>query len=259
MSLLDRFEQSMERLMEGTIGTVFRQSMQPAELGKRLQRAMVEQRRVSVGTTIVPNRFVVHLHPKDFSQFAEYQQGLSRQMETWLAQVATERNYSVLDRIQVTLHEEPSAPRRMPRIEAAITDMHQPRPTPMVRPQPRIAPAQATETFQPVRSGTPGDLLLRVTSGIAVGKDFVLAFGSSTIGRSPENALIIDSPDVSRRHARFEYAGGQARLYDLNSTNGTRVNGEAIRVTDIFPGDTITLGSQEMRLVRSPSSETYRD
>jgi pSer/pThr/pTyr-binding forkhead associated (FHA) protein len=259
VSLLDRFEQSMERLMEGTIGTVFRQSMQPAELGKRLQRAMIDQRRVSVGTTIVPNRFVVRLHPKDFAQFADYQQGLSRQMEAWLAQVATERNFSVLDRIQVTLQEDSSAPRRMPRIEAAITDMHQPRPTPVVRPQSRPAPSQATETFQPVRSGNQGDLLLRVTSGTAAGKDFMLPSGASTIGRSPENALIIDSPDVSRRHARFEYFGGQVRLYDLNSTNGTRVNGEAIRVTDIFPGDTITLGSEEMRLVRSPSSETYRD
>jgi hypothetical protein len=259
VSLLDRFEQSMERLMEGTIGTVFRQSMQPAELGKRLQRAMIDQRRVSVGTTIVPNRFVVRLHPKDFAQFADYQQGLSRQMEAWLAQVATERTFSVLDRIQVTLQEDSSVPRRMPRIEAAITDMHQPRRTPAVRPQSRPAPSHATETFQPMRSGNQGDLLLRVTGGTAAGKDFALPPGSSTIGRSSENALIIDSPDVSRRHARFEYSGGRARLYDLNSTNGTRVNGEAIRVTDIFPGDTITLGSQEMRLVRSPSSETYRD
>ncbi|MGI8485403.1 MAG: FhaA domain-containing protein [Thermomicrobiales bacterium] len=258
MSLLDRFEQSMERLLEGTVGTVFRQTMQPAELGKRLQRAMEGKRRVSVGTTIVPNQYVVHLHPKDFAQFADYQQGLCRQMEAWLAEVATEQNYSVLDRIQVSLLEDESASRRTPRIDASITDMHQPRPAPMSRPQSRPSSVQQTEMFQPMRTGTH-DLILRATSGLAVGQDFRLAEGSSTIGRSPGNTVVINSPDISRRHARFEYSSGQVRIYDLNSTNGTRVNGEAIRVSDVFPGDTITLGSQELRVVDASSSNSRRE
>lgn len=258
MSLLDRFEQTMERLLEGTVGTVFRQAMQPAELGKRLQHAMDEKRRISVGTTIVPNRYVVHLHPKDFAQFAGYQQGLSRQMEAWLAEVATERNFSVLDRIQVSLLEDEKASRRTPRIDATITDMHQPRPASMSRRQSRPSPVQPTEMFQPVRSDAH-ELLLRVTGGLAAGQDFPLIEGSSTIGRSPENTLVINSPDISRRHARFEYSSGQVRIYDLNSTNGTRVNGEAIRVSDIFPGDTITLGSQELRVVEASASHGRRD
>ena len=258
MSLLDRFEQSMERLLEGSAGTVFRQAMQPAELGKRLQRAMEEKRRVSVGTTIVPNRYVVHLHPKDFAQFVDYQQGLCRQMEAWLAEVATERNFSVLDRIQVSLLEDEKVPRRTPRIDATITDMHQARSAPMSRPPSRPSPLQQTEMFQPVRSGTH-DLILRVTGGLAAGQDFRLAEGSSTIGRSPGNTLVIDSPDISRRHARFEYSSGQVRIYDLNSTNGTRVNGEAIRVSDIFPGDTITLGSQELRVIEASGGNSMRD
>ncbi|HWV25271.1 MAG TPA: DUF3662 and FHA domain-containing protein [Thermomicrobiales bacterium] len=258
MSLLDRFEQSMERLMEGTVGSLFRQSMQPAELGKSLQRAMSEHQRVSVGTTIVPNRYLVHLHPKDYAQFADFQQGLCRQMEAWLAQVATDHNYTVLDRIVVRLIEDAKAPRRAPRIEATITDMHQSSHGAMSRPVSRPAPVQPTEAFRPVHGSERSELLLTVTQGIATGEEFLLREGSSTIGRSSDNTHILNAPDVSRRHARIEYSGGRARIYDLNSTNGTRVNGEAIRVSDLFPGDILTLGSQELRVVQFPGSDPYR-
>ncbi len=65
---------------------------------------MLSQQRASMGTSIVPNVFVVGLHPKDYAQFADYSGGLSRQMEAWLAQVATQRNLSVVDRIRVSIH-----------------------------------------------------------------------------------------------------------------------------------------------------------
>lgn len=249
MGLLDRFEQSMERLMEGTVGSLFRQSLQPAEIGKKLERAMLSQQRASVGSNIVPNDYVVRLHPADYAQVASYASGLSRQMEAYLAQVASRRHFTVLDRITVRIEEDANARRRDPRIDAAITDRSQPARSAPVPPR-RPAPVDATAAFAvPTRRNAAGEIRLQVVSGVLEGREFDVAEGSSTIGRSPDNALVINAPDVSRRHARLERSGSHLRVYDLNSTNGTRVNGEAVHISDLEPGDQLRIGAQELIVV----------
>ncbi len=46
---------------------------------------------------------------------------------------------------------------------------------------------------------------------------------SITIGRAPDNMIVIDDPSVSNRHAQLELSGETYRLKDLDSTNGTKV------------------------------------
>ncbi|HMO27331.1 MAG TPA: FHA domain-containing protein, partial [Tepidisphaeraceae bacterium] len=52
--------------------------------------------------------------------------------------------------------------------------------------------------------------------------------GAITIGRDPGNAVVIDHPTVSRRHARIECHADEAHLSDLGSRNGTRLNGRVV-------------------------------
>jgi pSer/pThr/pTyr-binding forkhead associated (FHA) protein len=250
MGLLDRFEQSMERLMEGTVGTIFRQSIQPAEIGKKLERAMLSQQRASMGSKIVPNAYVVRLNPKDYAQVADYSAGLSRQMESWLAQFATQRRFTVLDRITVAIEEDERVGRRNPAVDATITDRsHRPSQAAPRRP---TQPVDATAAFSvPTRQPKHDDLRLRAESGAFSGQVFTIPEGSSTIGRAPDNTVVLNAPDVSRRHARLERAGSHLRVYDLNSTNGTRVNGEAVHISDLEPGDEIRIGAQSLTVMSS--------
>lgn len=62
------------------------------------------------------------------------------------------------------------------------------------------------------------------------------------IGRSPENDLQVADGLVSRRHAEIRQEGGQWVAYDLDSMNGTFVNGERISKQVLRPGDTIMVG-----------------
>lgn len=243
MKLLSQFERGIERLMEGTTGSLFRQQLQPAEIGRKLERAMLSQKRVSVGSSLVPNHYVVRLHPKDFAQFADYRQGLARQMEAWLAQVATQRNFSVIDRIRVEIEEDAQATRRAPAIDATISDGRRSGPT--ARPS-QPAAAEATAAYQAARPSPRGRARLRVVEGVLRGREFELAEGPTTVGRSPENTIVLDASDVSRRHARFDLVNGRLRLQDLGSTNGTRVNGDPIRIADVGDGDDILIGSQRL-------------
>lgn len=251
MGLLDRFEQSLERLLEGTTGALFRQKLQPAEIGKKLERAMLDNQKASVGSRIVPNAYTVRLNPKDFDQIESFAGGLARQMESYLAQVASRRELTVLDKIEVSFVEDGSAPQRNPRIDATITDHVSParssqRPAPPPRGNRRAAPAQATSTFQ---VASPRHEQGNIYFVSANGMTFDIPEGSSTIGRSPDNSIVLDMPDVSRRHARLERSGVHLRIYDLNSTNGTRINGEAIHISDVEEGDEIRIGSASLELV----------
>lgn len=263
MGLLDRLEQSIERLIEGTTSSLFRQKLQPVEIGKRLERTMLSQQRISVDAKLVPNAYVVRLNPKDYEQFEGFKSGLSREMESWLAGVASQNRLTLLDRISVSLIEDESIPERNPQVEAKISD--QPRRRPSRQKQARSSqrhpvesasrdiypprPAEGTDvinvpSLQRSAHGLTNSIELQVISGNFSGQVFRVGEGNSTIGRAPDNSIVLDAPDVSRRHARLERSGRHLRIYDLNSTNGTRINGEAVHISDIQNGDEIRLGSQ---------------
>lgn len=66
-----------------------------------------------------------------------------------------------------------------------------------------------------------------------------------TIGRAPENAIYLEHPSVSGRHAELQLVGESYHLKDLDSTNGTRVNGEAITAIPLRAGDQVRFGKVE--------------
>src|SRR5947199_5754428 len=68
-----------------------------------------------------------------------------------------------------------------------------------------------------------------------------------SIGRAPDNMIIIEDPSVSGRHAQMELAGDSYRLKDLESTNGTRVNGIPISETMLRFDDRLRFGGVEAR------------
>jgi len=64
-----------------------------------------------------------------------------------------------------------------------------------------------------------------------------------TIGRVPLNHLVIDNPTISAQHAILARLGDCYRLKDLQSTNGTQVNGAPITDAELNDGDKIRFGS----------------
>ncbi len=76
---------------------------------------------------------------------------------------------------------------------------------------------------------------------------YEFAEGSITIGRAPDNMIVIDDPSVSNRHALMELSGETYRLKDLDSTNGTKVNGLPITETILRFEDRIRFGAIDAR------------
>lgn len=76
--------------------------------------------------------------------------------------------------------------------------------------------------------------------GVAI-KDIELTKERTTLGRRPYNDIVIDNLAVSGEHAVFVVRNQQVEIEDLNSTNGTYVNGKAIRQELLQPGDVVEI------------------
>jgi DNA-binding winged helix-turn-helix (wHTH) protein len=76
-----------------------------------------------------------------------------------------------------------------------------------------------------------------------------LTDGEHIAGRDPECSLVIDATTVSRRHARITVLSGIATIEDLESTNGTHVNGTRVATpTQLAPGNEVALGSERLQV-----------
>jgi ABC-type multidrug transport system ATPase subunit/ABC-type multidrug transport system permease subunit len=81
-----------------------------------------------------------------------------------------------------------------------------------------------------------------------------------TIGRGPENDVVLDGPQVSRNHARIVRTDDAVFLEDIGSANGTFIDGEKVDRVALEPGQTISFGSYAIRLdlARGTVQKSYR-
>jgi pSer/pThr/pTyr-binding forkhead associated (FHA) protein len=103
-----------------------------------------------------------------------------------------------------------------------------------------------------IRPGERGAAVLSLTltacTGPASGKNFKIGGKPILFGRDPASTVQLDAPDVSRRHAQIRRHEGDLIIEDLESANGTRLNGIAIRRSPLKAGDIISIGASEFKV-----------
>jgi len=107
-----------------------------------------------------------------------------------------------------------------------------------------------------VEEGHIGDseALYRIILG---NRRIALVTGENILGRHPDAQVRVDQTAVSRRHARIRIRAGKARLEDLQSRNGTFLQGRRLTApAELHDGDSISLGPVRMifRVFSSPAS-----
>jgi len=80
-------------------------------------------------------------------------------------------------------------------------------------------------------------------------KEVQLTKERSTLGRRPYNDIVIDNLAVSGEHAGILMNGNEVFLEDLGSTNGTYVNGKAVKREQLHNGDTVEIGKYKIKFV----------
>jgi pSer/pThr/pTyr-binding forkhead associated (FHA) protein len=88
-------------------------------------------------------------------------------------------------------------------------------------------------------------------------KEVQLTKERTTLGRRPYNDVVIDNLAVSGEHAVLQMTGNEVMLEDLNSTNGTYVNGKAVKKQPLQNGDTIEVGKYKIKFVNEAEAPGY--
>ncbi|MGH9101763.1 MAG: FhaA domain-containing protein [Acidimicrobiales bacterium] len=207
---LEQFERRLERLVEGTFAKVYRRGLQPVELGRRLAREMDLQRAVGVHGMLAPNDFTVVLAPPDAERYAPLVDSLGRELAEAAREHAHDEGYGFLGPVAVAFVQDTAL-------------------------QPGVFLVEA-EMKEGPGGGPPASLVLPDGQRVSLGE------GPITIGRLPSCQVVLDDPNVSRRHAELRRDGERVMLVDLGSTNGTVVNGLPVGSRRLADGDRITLG-----------------
>jgi hypothetical protein len=78
-------------------------------------------------------------------------------------------------------------------------------------------------------------------------KDVQITKDKTTLGRRPYNDIVIDNLAVSGEHAVLQMLGNDVFIEDLNSTNGTYINGKAIKKQMLAHNDTVEIGKYKIK------------
>src|SRR2546430_15893573 len=96
-------------------------------------------------------------------------------------------------------------------------------------------------------SGSGCAALLTFNTGPFAGRIVALPSQMVSIGRAPDNDVVVGDPATSGHHGRVEVRAGSFWISDLGSTNGTLVNGEPVIEKQLADGDMIAIGQNTLR------------
>jgi len=245
---VERLEAFASRMIEGWSARLFRAKLQPVQIAKRLIRAMESHQTVSLSKTFVPNSFVVSLSAVDYAGFEQYRRSLEQDLAEGVLGAARDRNYTLLAFPNVEIErDEDLAPGDM-RVSCALVDATGEE----VTPDPKaLGAVEAGHTMVLDR-----EALLRerprapkATVQVREGeerRELPLGPEPLAIGRDPQNDIVVDDRRVSRKHAEIRLRLGRYTLYDLQSTNGTFVNGRRVAEVVLSDRDRINVGGVEL-------------
>lgn len=248
MSILSDFEDRVGGALEGVFAGVFRSPVQPVEIARALGKAMDDGRSVGVGKVYAPLGYAVALSPEDAEKFGAFTATLSGELATYLTDHARERGYHLVSppHVSFTVHDDLRLGRFRVSAELAAPEPGEPRavaPAAVpVPPAPEFAPPLgAAEFVDPQRMGDVGGGIATVSVG-DLAHDVVLSGDRVTIGRLASSGVQITDANVSREHAAFVREDGDWWIEDLDSTNGTMLNGEPVTRALLEDGDIVEVG-----------------
>ncbi len=225
MSWFSRIEEACAAFIEQTFARSFPTDIEPAQIARKLVSTM-EARTVHDGDrATAPSLYTVRVNTGDFERLYPHRGYLEQEWAALLADMGNLVSIAFENRVAVALSEDAAVVPGAVEIDVGAIE---------TAPEAPVAAA-------------PKHFILRMIRGLP--PDATYEVGPTVrIGRSKANDIILADPRVSREHVRIEKHDRSAVLVDLNSTNGTLVDGKrATGNTKLRAGSTITLGNTELR------------
>ncbi|MGV8858449.1 FhaA domain-containing protein [Rhodoglobus sp.] len=209
MGLLDNFERGLERAVNGAFAKTFKSGLQPVEITSALRRELDTQAAVvSRDRILVPNNFTVRLSQTDYQRMSGLGSTLISELTELVQRHATAQHYSFSGGIGITLVPDEALSQGMIEVDSVSV--------------------KGTVAWTPV---------LEIN-----GTRHPLVHSRTIIGRGSEADITVDDNGISRKHVEILWDGSKAEVNDLNSTNGSKLNGSPVSRAPLAPESVIDIG-----------------
>lgn len=219
MSVLDRFEKSVEGAVNGVFSKFGSKDLQPVDLSSALERE-IDSQAMPVGRdrTVAPNEYRFKLSTPDFDRIEQWgSETLANELADNLTKYAENQHYAFVGPVVVIFEEDLDLSKSDFRLASESV-------------QGNAAPVTSTED----NKDCP---VLEIN-----GRQYLLTAPTTVIGRGSGCDIVIDDPGISRKHLQIDVTDKGVIARDLGSTNGTYVEGHQVPAATLLDGNTITVG-----------------
>jgi hypothetical protein len=209
VGFLDRAEQSIEAAVGSLFARLSNAELQPVEITQAIRNAMdMAANKAHDDRVLVPHRFLILVNPAELQKFTPQ---ILQAIKTEVSRHAVQRSHRVTGEIDLSISSDSKVARGSVKVgAAAINDL---------------------VTWKPVLSFD--------------GQTHELKTGTTSVGRDDEADIKVEDRGLSRVHFEIGFDGQIAAIRDLQSTNGTFVDGSKISELVLRSGSTISAGRTE--------------
>jgi hypothetical protein len=231
----------IEKRLEGAFEGFFARALpgggvQPIELGKRMVRAMEEEKTSAVsGAIFVPNAFLFKLSSKDHQRLTQIESTLRKELAAVALRAKSSESWQMVGPPEIDIVEDAALKSGTFAVEATFVESEKPEPD--AGPQTQLIQMSLAADAELVQIG-------KTSHTWPLSKEAVV------IGRMEGCDVIIPDPGISRRHAEIRREGDEWVVVDLGSTNGTEINGARVNRHRLLPGDRLLLGDTTLEFRR---------
>jgi hypothetical protein len=213
VGLLDSFEKGLERAVNSAFAKTFRSGIQPVEIASALRSELdTKAAVVSRDRILAPNSFTVRLSPADEQKMQSLGTTLTEELDALVQKHAKAQGYTLAGPVTISVKPDPQLSTGTLRVDSAT--------------------AQGTVKWRGVVD--------------VEGKRHPLVKSRTVIGRGSDADITISDAGTSRRHVEILWDGERAMVRDMNSTNGTLLEGRKVVEAALAPDSTITIGRTDI-------------
>ena len=219
MSVLDRFEKSVEGAVNGVFAKFGSKDLQPVDLSSALEREIdAEAMPVGRDRTVAPNEYRFKLSTPDFDRIEQWgSETLANELADNLTQYAKSQHYAFVGPVVVIFEEDLDQTRGNFTLSSESV-------------QGNAVPVTTASQSQ-------DDPMLEIN-----GNQYLITKEKTVIGRGSGCDIIIDDPGISRRHMEIDITDNGVIARDLGSTNHMYIEGHQVPIATLLDGNTITIG-----------------
>jgi hypothetical protein len=214
VGLLDSFEKGLERAVNSAFAKTFRSGIQPVEIASALRSELDKKAAiVSRDRILAPNTFTVHLSTADDERMRTLGGALGDELDTLVHKHAKAQGYSFAGPVSISLRRDDQLSTGTLRVESTAA--------------------------QGGRVAWRGVLDVE-------GRRIPLTKSRTVIGRGSDADITVADSGTSRKHVEILWDGERAMVRDLNSTNGTMLDGRKVTEGALAPDSTVRIGRTDI-------------